>query len=379
MKTRMGMFIFSDDNGSIVTHKVYKYDSYQEMIDDTDPGKYGIVDNTVYHRTVNGWVVGFSNVVRDDDFTAFEVFAHDYTIPVGHCAELGGEVSVEIPANMTHLFTLRTMVQDYTKSDVVVDWGDGTISSIAKQEFEPIGDNLYGDSSASTDEGEANYTFKHTYKTPGKYIVKVYGQDYYNINAYAKVGWTSEYLESNLICRIFDHDLPLACHYKNISQMCAHADRLLYVNAETIKYNYFVNISGLFSCAHNLLEAVGFKRNFTVSCCSQAFTGCFNLRKTDMQVATESVYSGGPSGQYCDCSELNIDIAKLLPEVASKGGTIDVTRLFFNCAKIFGMVPADKLWDNKQVTWLNTSQAFEGCSDAIRAQVPTSWGGTMTE
>jgi hypothetical protein len=330
-------------------------------------------------------LIEFTNELNDIqllnlcDYTAFEVFAHNYDITTGECEELGGFVNEEIPANMTHMFTLRTMVQNYTKSDVIIDWGDGSFSSIANQEFEPIGNNLYGDSSASTEEGEANYTFKHTYKEPGKYIVKIYGHDYYNINAYSKVSWTSEYLESNLICRIFDHDLPLACHYKNLSQMCAHADRLLYVNAEIIKYNYFVNISNLFSCSHNLLEAVGFKRNFTVSCCSQVFIDCWNLKKTDMQVATESVYVSGPSKQYCGCSKLEIDIAKLLPEVTPKGGTINVSQLFYNCEKLTGIVPADKLWDNKQVTWLDTSQAFEGCSDKIREQVPVSWGGTKID
>jgi hypothetical protein len=44
-----------------------------------------------------------------------------------------------------------------------------------------------------------------------------------------------------------------------------------------------------------------------------------------------------------------------------------------------GTVPASMLWENTNITWTNTSTAFTGCSDAIRAQVPTSWGGTNTE
>lgn len=44
-----------------------------------------------------------------------------------------------------------------------------------------------------------------------------------------------------------------------------------------------------------------------------------------------------------------------------------------------GTVPADQFWNNNKVTWKNTSTAFGACSQAIRAQVPVSWGGTASD
>ena len=49
---------------------------------------------------------------------------------------------------------------------------------------------------------------------------------------------------------------------------------------------------------------------------------------------------------------------------------------FQNCKKLYGTVPADLLWNNKDVKWTTTAKCFYGCSSEIRAQVPKSWGGT---
>ena len=61
------------------------------------------------------------------------------------------------------------------------------------------------------------------------------------------------------------------------------------------------------------------------------------------------------------------------------GSTYNVTGLFYQCEILTGIVPADKLWNNKQVTWTGTSTCFDQCSDEIRSQVPVSWGGTASD
>jgi hypothetical protein len=53
--------------------------------------------------------------------------------------------------------------------------------------------------------------------------------------------------------------------------------------------------------------------------------------------------------------------------------------MFAGCSALVGTVPADKLWNNRNVIWTNTDTCFTGCSDEIRAQVPISWGGTASD
>lgn len=276
---------------------------------------------------------------------------------------------------MTHLMVLRTMQPDFTKSDVIVDWGDGSISSIANGDYET---QEYADVEADTENGEANYALKHTYASNGVYVVRVYGRNYYNIRGYS-VCSDGTRKHSNLISKFITDDLPLAQHYRNLSQMCFYAHNLLYVNAETIKYDYFVNITGLFGGCDNLTTAIGFKRNFTRACCHGIFDDCISLSNTDMQLATESVYVGGASYQYKNCQKLSKDISSLIPEVSCRGGIINIDYAFASCKNLYGTVPADKLWNNTNINWTGTSTAFIGCSDEIRAQVPVSWGGTASD
>ena len=54
-------------------------------------------------------------------------------------------------------------------------------------------------------------------------------------------------------------------------------------------------------------------------------------------------------------------------------------KIFNGCAALTGTVPAELLWGDAGITWSDTSQAFAGCSAAIRAQVPEAWGGTLAE
>jgi hypothetical protein len=106
------------------------------------------------------------------DYTAFEVFAHDYDIPVGECEELGGYVNYSIPASVTNKFMLR-IVGDIETNDIVIDWGDN--SSLAISE---IDDNLI-----TFENNIFTYTVSHTYSSENKFIIKIYGKNYFNLQA----------------------------------------------------------------------------------------------------------------------------------------------------------------------------------------------------
>lgn len=316
--------------------------------------------------------------VDKNDYTAFEVFAHNYDIPVGDCEELGGYVSNLIPASMTHNFVLRTMCIDHTQSDVVIDWGDGETSIIAEGQYNKKPENT--DVTADTANGEANYTFSHTYAENGKYIVKIYGKQYYNINNLIKPASGYNNIKSSLICRVFDFDLPLALHLNNLTSTCAYSNALLYVNAANIKYRYFINATAIFAECKNLLKAVEFKRNFINANCSSAHFGNISLRKTDMQIPFKSLYSVAAQQQYWNCYNLEVDIASLFPEVQSLVNcNFSFYLTFYECKKLYGTVPDNKLWNNKNITVTNTLEAFKGCSEEIRSQVPISWGGTASD
>ena len=316
----------------------------------------------------------------NEDYTAFEVFAHDYDISIGEYTQVlsdGATFSNKdiINKNMTHLFVLRTMCIDYTKSDVIVDWGDGNISIIANGDFNKETDEHY-DRSADISDGEAFYTLEHTYQASGKYIVKIYGTQYYNIKSYIS---DTDY-NSNLISRIFDYDLPIASHLFNLSAICYNASRLLYVNAESIKYKTFKNISQLFFNCINLQQATGFKRNFSECALERAFCFCSNLIKTDIQLPTRSGYITCNS-TFAGCSKLAIDINKFIPD-SGLYQPLSLYQTFRGCSSLYGTISEftkSQLWNNHKVEFTNQIDCFLECSDEIRAQVPVSWGGTASD
>ncbi len=53
--------------------------------------------------------------------------------------------------------------------------------------------------------------------------------------------------------------------------------------------------------------------------------------------------------------------------------------VFMNCPKLKGTPPAKLLWENPNFQYSSTNNAFTGCSDELRAKVPTSWGGTKRD
>ena len=100
--------------------------------------------------------------------TEFQVYATNAVIAAGVTdSETGIPWATDVPAGMTQKFKIRCDVLA-ADSDVVVEWGDGTSSAIAKNEFESSDDSDWG-------LGEMVYVVAHTYTAPGRYRVIVRG------------------------------------------------------------------------------------------------------------------------------------------------------------------------------------------------------------
>ena len=381
MKIRIGMFIASTEDGSTVTDKVFKYSTYQEMLDDTDHGKYGIVDNVVYHNVKGTWVVGFQNINDSKSYTAFEVLANDEIIPVGYSEELNGDVHEEIPIGMTHKFVLRGSTAQ-ADQDVVVDWGDGTIEALkniepASETHKKLGDGKYSSGSYSV-----IYAMSHTYATPGRYTVKVFGTTYKHIQYDEDA---EDGASCNLVCRIFEEDLPVASHLNTFDSMCRYAKRLLTVNLCGQSGNQFLNACNVymtFSDCTNLISANGFNKYAKFKYIGGIFRGCPNLVTTDFIIPQWCVSC---TAAFYGCKALVADVAKILPSNFGFSGTaVEIDRLFTYDQSLYGTISADKLWNSSSVSFIGDkknglTQVFKGCSAEIRAQVPVSWGGTLAE
>ena len=58
-----------------------------------------------------------------------------------------------------------------------------------------------------------------------------------------------------------------------------------------------------------------------------------------------------------------------------------MSEVFYGCSKLVLSnntidEVAEKLWNNTDIIWKNTSNCFAGCSEEVRAKIPDTWGGT---
>lgn len=334
---------------------------------------------------------------------AFAVFPCNVDIPAGAVSEMEetlqdllvsvyGEwvleqsFAVAVPAQMTHLFNIATVCKDLTKSDVIVDWGDGSRSVIASGEYhKAMEPGAYG---------QRNVVMKHTYQTPGRYVVKIFGQDYYALRqAVSETESGSPDLvreKCNLVCDCFSRDLPVPSFLKNGSSMFCYAHRLLQIEAA---YCYplrnITNGGNMFYGCRNLISV----RNLTLrdsegSYMSNMFSCCSNMVECSVAFPSMMESEYGMYETFAECTKLQKDIADFFPNrfVSRK---ITPKNVFAYCKALTGTVPAEYLWEDRNIEWVlnidndakgsNRNGMFYGCSDAIRAQVPLSWGGTAAD
>lgn len=306
-----------------------------------------------------------------NDYTAFEVYPTNAVISAGTTdAVTGLTYTHDVPADMTHTFKVRSCTPQAT-CDVVIDWGDGATSSVAKKEYTAY------DTSELASDTEVTYQFQHTYSTPGRYIVKILGRDYFGFRAldnYAEV--------RSIMSRCLDYDLPIASCVTNLAHAFSCTYKLLKVKIATVNnlYSRINNAAQAFAYNVNLVSCTNMKTMFQYTrTVMRMFYNDKSLRECDMRLPAIVGEIAGYSEVFYNCIALEGDIANFFPKNGFVGPNVYLDRTFNGCAKLTGTLPANMLWKRAHIRWINTVSTFAGCSDAIRAQAPTSWGGTSTD
>lgn len=302
------------------------------------------------------------------EYTAMEVYAHDFDITAGTVDDVTGlTYNYDVPASLTHRMRVRTGGSDNTKSDVVVDWGDGQVSAIAKGEY------YYADGASSQD-----YVMEHTYAATGRYIIKIYGKDYYSVCTPPSNMEPTKYY---LLSRILEADLPVASNFTNFSSLCRYAYRLQKIAASDYHKSFTAvrNIANMCDTCVNLVSVTGLANQFLiVSAASNIFKNCYSLSTLDFTLPAV-VTGGAMNNALQNCVALSTTVQSLIP-AGGFIGRLNIHDLFNNMRLLSGTLPAELLWNSDQVTWTDTTQVFWGAvPDEVRAQAPVSWGGTASD
>lgn len=299
------------------------------------------------------------------DYTAFEVYANDTIISPGEHAELG-TITVEIPVQMTETFALRTTTPE-ADSDVVIDWGDGTVQKVK--------DGEHGGYTGPDGEGRYIAKMTHTYAATGKYVVKVYGKDYFCLShAPSHVSDAS-----NMQCRILADDLPIASHLTNLTAFAYGTLKLVTVQCASYKYLHrTTNHAQMFTNDKNLLSVTGFEDLVMISRGAEGcFQFCENMHTCDFNGVLCSNNPRAMYAMYQNCYALAINIGTFFPtKFVSRA--LNFTNTFTHMHAMTGTVDPNQFWGDPNIDWQGFSNCFYGCSDKIRSQVPTSWGGTSS-
>lgn len=390
--------------------RINSYATYADLLAETNPGGYAILQSSnVIFKYINGkWrhecCLGNDPIVRgmkSSDYTAFDVYASDVDITTTTVAsdidetfipiifrktkaeltetELASTpVKNNIVANKTHNMRICTSC-DHGLNDIVVDWGDGSLLDLGDVYNTTTGtvtDSEVIGVSKTTD-GTVTYKVGHTYATAGIYRVTIYGRLYWRIDHEGCADY-------NLLCRAFAPDLPIASNFINLSSYCNTCRRLFDIDMAFYSAGlrkHIDNFSGTFTNCFNLKQVDWFPyTNYVVQGVPKIFYNCQNMTTINYTLPTHfDSSSQGIKSAFGWCKNLAVDISTLFANEKFQNKVIYVGELFRRCAKLTGTVPADKLWNDRSITWLDTENAFEGCSAAIRAQVPVSWGGTASD
>lgn len=300
------------------------------------------------------------------DYTAFEVYANDSVISPGE-HEVLGTITVEIPVQMTETFALRTTTPE-ADSDVVVDWGDGTIQKVK--------DGEHGGYTGPDGEGRYIAKMTHTYGTAGKYTVKVYGHDYFCLSH--APNHVSD--ASNMQCRILADDLPIASHLTNLTAFAYGTLKLVTVQCASYKYLHrTTNHAQMFTNDKNLLSVTGFEDLVMISRGAEGcFQFCENMHTCDFNGVLCSNNPRAMYAMYQNCYALAINIGTFFPtKFVSRA--LNFTNTFTHMHAMTGTVNAKQLWGDPTIDWQGYNNCFYGCPEEIRAQVPTTWGGTASD
>jgi hypothetical protein len=283
---------------------------------------------------------------------------------------------------MIEKFVIRTECSQ-ENSDVIVDWGDGTYSSIKNGEYESKKD--YQDEWPTV-----YYLVSHEYQESKKYTIKIFGKKYFNITHYLgyfidpETNATYLYPDTsekyNLMCNCFTSETPIASHITNLSSFAVGAKRLVNVIVDTTcNISKVSNISSLLSLCPNLKRAIGFP-NFTaqsVNANNVFYRDCV-LQETDFKIPSQA---SSFTYTFCDCYELTGDITTFFHDRLFTTLSLKCDYVFGNCRSLTGNLSnkAGILWDSPVTNWVSTVNAVGGTNDEIRRGAPTTWTGYFSE
>lgn len=233
--------------------------------------------------------------------------------------------------------------------------------------------------------GEYEYQLRHTYTTPGKYIVRIFGKKYHLIYTHletAKSGSDiSNILGKSLVSRVFDLDLPIASCVTTITSLARASLKLLRIKAPAYQYNFgnIINASLAFRDCYNLQTVSGLSNKTLffngIDKGADIFSFCSNLISSDLTLPKSACRTSDPMRFYQGCTSLNMDILKLFPETGFESRFINANQMFANCP-LLSCSNSEKLgqylWDDPRIIWTSTQSAFDGCP-LLSADVPETW------
>ena len=321
------------------------------------------------------------------------------------------KVSPDSTSN-TEYFALRTTVQQ-ANNDIVVDWGDGSITvlkeaSVIEYSIALESDSdVYNHSSELPDnpnlnptvytgewesDGELAFGFYHKYTIPGTYTVTITGSDYFGISR----SWNYTYRRNKLtieggciMSECLTDELPLAQNVTNLSYFAFQSAKLTSIQIPTgMNLDRIDNWYDAFSTCSSLVSATGFKyKLFNAKQISNLFEHCQKMTTCDLVLPPVIKYKNALNCVFLDCYALTGDVSKFFAKAGFLcAGKAEMTSTFYSCHNLTGTIPSEYLWDNPNVEWDyrylmqsgTSNTCFAYCSDAIRAQAPVSWGGTAS-
>jgi hypothetical protein len=241
---------------------------------------------------------------------------------------------------MIHEFTIRSKYNS-DEIDVIVDWGDDTISKL--KESEP-----------TIDGPTYNYNLSHEYKETKKYCVRIYGKKYYSI-----INNHNDIYSNNLVCNAISDKFPVASHLTNFASYLRAALHLLHVDASRTSFSKnVVNMANCFRWNPNLISVKG------ISYCPNlvegigCFAGCTNMTTNDFVFPINPSNKDSFSDFFYNCNKLTRNIASFFSNQRFNARSFNVKDIFCNNTSLSGNVPGDIFWEDNSINWLNKDKIF---------------------
>ena len=226
--------------------------------------------------------------------------------------------------------------------DCVVDFGDGT-----KQTY--TGNNTGNNSSRQV---------THNYSESNTYTVQIIGNH-------------SHFRAPETIIEI----IQLSNSVTDCSDMFNYCTSLTEIPSTLIIPNSVTKCSKMFlTCTSLTTIPSTFTIPNSVTDCSDMFGQCIGLTTipstfTIPNSVTDCSYMFG------ECINLKSDISNIWPSTWNSTGTINLSNMFYECRKVTGTVPADKLWNSgKTFSPVCTYCCFFNCTSLTNyAEIPDDW------